>query len=134
MIIRARPKYFTIKQLSSISPNVQFLDDELFFNHGRSGLKFFFKIYSKFKKKQLTVLMQAYNCRTVIEAALQAGCKVILVDIKLEDFSMDYNELKKISVKPDILILTHYQGIPNFQYENLAYFCAENQMILLFET
>ncbi len=131
MIIRARPKYFAIGQMNYASERLQSPNDELYFNHGRSALKFFLEIYSEFKKKQLTIFMQAFNCRTVIEAALQTGCKVVLADIKLEDFSIDFDELRRIPIKPDILLLTHYQGIPNLQYDKLAHFCSENDTLLL---
>lgn len=136
-IIRARPKYLTEKLiLNTINGNylrnIKNSENELFFGSGRSALKFFLIVYKRYTNKEnLNILMQSFNCSVVMQASLEADCYVSLCDIKLDDFSIDYNYLNKIQKKPDILILTHYQGIPNLQYFEIADFCKENSIFLI---
>lgn len=133
MIRRARPKYLTLSDFNNEN-NLSIIDEnqnELFFNYGRSALKFFLINYAKYiKKNNLLVAMQSFNCNVVIEAVLQSNCKVILMDIQLDDFSINLEDIKKIK-KPDILILTHYQGIPNLQYEQISIYCKKNGIFLI---
>lgn len=136
-IIRARPKYLTEKLiLNTINGNhlrnIKNSETELFFGSGRSALKFFLIVYKRYTNKEnLNILMQSFNCSVVMQASLEADCYVKLCDIKLDDFSIDYNYLNKIQKKPDILILTHYQGIPNLQYFEIADFCKKNSIFLI---
>jgi dTDP-4-amino-4,6-dideoxygalactose transaminase len=105
-------------------------ENELFFNQGRSAIKFILKILTAYYKRSLTVALQAFNCETVVKAVLEAKCQVILMDVKITDFSIDFNELTIID-RPDILILTHYQGVPNIQYEIIAEYCTKNNIFLI---
>jgi len=136
-IIRARPKYLTEKLiLNTINGNhlrnIKNSENELFFGSGRSALKFFLIVYKRYiNKENLNILMQSFNCSVVMQASLEAGCYAKICDIKLDDFSIDYNYLNKIKKKPDILILTHYQGIPNLQYFEIADFCKKNSIFLI---
>jgi dTDP-4-amino-4,6-dideoxygalactose transaminase len=130
MIRRARPKYLEISDMDK-NTIIRFENpNELFFNYGRSALKFFLWLYANYLHKKLYVAMQSFNCEVVIEAALQANCRVILLDIKLNDYSINFEDLLKIP-KPDVLILTHYQGIPNLQYEQISSFCKQNKILLI---
>ena len=88
-------------------------------------------IYSKYCRKKIHVAMQSFNCVTVIDAALAADADVTLLDNKLEDFSVSITEVMNIEPKPDVLILTHYQGIPNFEYEEIADYCRHNGIFLI---
>jgi len=87
--------------------------------------------YSQFYNRELTVAMQSHNCSVVMEAALQANCNIILFDIKLSDLSIDFETLRNSYKEIDVLLLTHYQGIPNFQYIEIAEFCNKNNILLI---
>ena len=94
MVIRARPKYLANDFYADLEDEVMPQQDELFFNLGRSALKFFLQNYSLYLKKQVLITMQSFNCTVVIEAALQADCKIILLDISTYDFSITLEEIK----------------------------------------
>lgn len=130
MIIRARPKYLESDFFDRATPTAP-PADELFFNQGRAALKFCLEQFSRLQKKPLLVAMQSFNCEAVIEAALQAGCHIILVDIRFDDFSMPLEQLTRLPDKPDVLLLTHYQGIPNRDYEEIAGYCSDKQTLLI---
>ncbi len=131
-IIRARPRYLEddfFKDLSLIDQSED--NKELFFNTGRSALKLLLIRYSQFYNKRLTVALQSFNCSVVMEAALQANCNIILFDIKLSDLSIDFETLRNNYSEIDVLLLTHYQGIPNFQYIQIADFCLKKKILLI---
>ncbi|KXJ59060.1 MAG: hypothetical protein AXW17_11915 [Colwellia sp. Phe_37] len=127
MIIRARPKYFKLKR----NEGSCFNGDELFFSSGRSALKFVVSEYSKSYHATPTVLIQSFNCQVVLDACLEAGAKVILVDIKLDDFSISYEQLRQLDQVPDIVLLTHYQGVPNNEYQKIAKYCHDKGVFLI---
>jgi len=134
MIIRARPKYLTETFLEK--EEISFLEknqysDELFFNQGRSALKFFLQQYSNFKKSKINIALQSFNCVMVYNSAEEADCNIELFDINLKDFSATIEEIKNLQVKPDVLILTHYQGIPNLNYIEIADYCDKNDIFLI---
>lgn len=131
MLRRARPKYLTNEHFQDLEDKSPLPEDELFFISGRSALKFFFRVYSEYLGKQLAVAMQSFNCKAVILPALETDCRIILLDINLDDFSITPNELKSLVLKPDILILTHYQGIPNQQYLEIKHYCEEHSILLV---
>jgi len=132
MIIRARPKYlkpYFFKDIENM--NIATDENEMFFNSGRSALLFFLQEYSSYLDKELTVVTQAFNCVAVSEAILQSNSLMYLVDIGLEDFSIRLDTLKSIDKKIDVLILTHYQGIVNIEYEEIVLYCKENNILLI---
>ena len=134
MIIRVRPKYLTENFLEE--EEISFLEknqysDELFFNQGRSALKFFLKNFSIFKRKKINIAFQSFNCESVFNSAEEADCNIELFDINLIDFSATIEEIKKLQIKPDVLILTHYQGIPNLNYIEIADYCDKNDIFLI---
>ena len=47
-------------------------------------LNFFLEWFSKDQNKEIIIGMQAFNCKVVLDAALEANCKVILSDISLK--------------------------------------------------
>jgi hypothetical protein len=131
MIIRSRPKYLDLNFFDNINiENIKIDESELFFSSGRAALMFFLKEYSKYKNKQLVVVTQAFNCVAVSESILQSNAKMHLVDIGLEDFSIRLATLRSIE-KIDVLILTHYQGIINLEYESIAKYCKDNAILLI---
>ena len=133
MIIRAKPKFLALTDFDNLDSNINHQSNLLYFNQGRAALLFLLKNLSQFKNKILTVCMQSFNCNVVIEAALQSNCKVILSDISLSDFSIPLTEIKILYSKKkfEVLILTHYQGIPNINYNEIISFCKEKNIICI---
>jgi len=130
-IIRAKPRYIKQDYFRKIDEENLVDENELFFNLGRAGLKLLLLSYSKYLNREITVGMQSFNCRVVADAAIESNCKILLFDIKLNDFSISIDSLKRCKVKIDVLLLTHYQGIPNEQYEQIAKFCRETDILLI---
>jgi len=106
------------------------IKDEYFFNHGRSALLFLLNNISKYKNKKLRVALQAFNCSSVLYAVLQSPSEPLLIDINLIDFSITLEELQAIK-EIDVLLLLHYQGIPNQQYISIAEHCKNKKIILI---
>lgn len=108
-------------------------DGNLYFSSGRSALFFFLKEYQAFFEKKITIAIQSFNCSVVIESALKAGCVISLVDIKKNDFSLDISQLKRANVLNNInaVIITHYQGIPNFEYEKIIAYARQHNMLII---
>jgi len=133
MIARSRPKYFQEYSPRGNNPELLCADaEELYLNSGRGALMFFLENLSKQKgNKQLHIAMQSFNCEAVIEAALQALCTVELLDISLKDFSIDFSNISTLNKKPDVLILTHYQGIPSLNYIEIAAYCKLKDIVLI---
>ena len=134
MIIRARPQFISEDDLikgGETEIDNHLSEEELFFNLGRSALKFFLINYSSFKKKTVKVAMQSFNCQVVYQAAEEANCPIELFDNNLNDFSASLDEIKRLKHLPDVLILTHYQGIPNISYTEIADYCVKNNIFLL---
>ena len=86
--------------------------DELFLDSGRNALRLALEVYSTCCRRRLTVGMQSFNCSVVLDAALRAGCDVVLYDVGLEDCSIPVDSLRNSKAEPDVLLLTHYQGFP----------------------
>ncbi len=79
---------------------------------------------------QETIIVPAYTCKVVPEAALLAGKKIIYVDIDIHTFNMDVNDLK-VKMKPgSIIIATHQYGIP-CEIDKIAELAKENHCILI---
>jgi hypothetical protein len=134
MIIRARPKFLT-EEMFNRCKKVHFVEpeDNLYFSSGRTALFFLLKEYQSFFNKKIKIAMQSFNCSVVIESALQAGCEIFLIDIKKEDFSISLSQLKTINSSNDInaVIITHYQGIPNFEYEEIVEYARQYDMLII---
>lgn len=134
MIIRARPKYIeNIEKIGDDGVLENTDSNMLFFNKGRTALYFLLKhLQKELAVKNPSILIQSFNCRVVAEAALRAGWFIKLIDISNRgDFSVSLNSILKLNEKPIALLLTHYQGIPNFDYEKIADYCKKNNIILI---
>jgi hypothetical protein len=133
MIIRARPKNLEGIDFKDLDDNPKVGDNEFYFNSGRAALKFYLEYLNLKKGRKIVIAMQAFNCRVVLDAAIESGCIVYLLDIKLVDFSIsqaDISELIRIN-DIDVLLLTHYQGIPNLDYEKIITLCNKSNIILI---
>lgn len=93
-------------------------------------LKSFFLTGDFSIKKKARGGLQSFTCGVVLEAVINSGNIVCLYDVSQDDCSIDYTLLNK-DHNLDILIITHYQGIPNKNYEKIANFCNENNILLL---
>tara|TARA_B100000767_G_C19717725_1_gene515720 strand:+ start:300 stop:1433 length:1134 start_codon:yes stop_codon:yes gene_type:complete len=128
MKCRAKPKYILPSDVDEvINLPSQLIEDELlYFNTGRNALTFILQ-YLKAKK----VAMQSFNCVAVLDAVKKAKCEPVLLDIKLSDFSIGLNHLIECEEKIDVLILTHYQGIPNIDYLEINKYCRDKGIVVI---
>jgi dTDP-4-amino-4,6-dideoxygalactose transaminase len=132
MIIRARPKYITESMFTSKRiENTDNSKKHLYFSSGRAGLKFLLSQLSSFFDKKINVLIQDFNCHVVAQSVLESNCKLFLGDVSLKHFSINFDTLKKNVDKIDVLILTHYQGIPNYDYLNIIDLCRLNNIFVI---
>mgnify|MGYP001088130666 CR=1 FL=1 len=131
MIIRARPKYLKKEFFEYSNVYKEILG--YFFNTGRAALRFLLSNLKTFYKlKQPTILIQDFNCQVVLEAALRSEWQPLLIDISDRgDFSISIASIKSLEITPNAILLTHYQGIPNFNYREIAEFCKKNKIILI---
>jgi dTDP-4-amino-4,6-dideoxygalactose transaminase len=80
-----------------------------FFNYGRSALCSLFQ--QKFAGKE--VIFPAFICPTVVMAAVKAGVKPNLVDVDLEDFNIDIDNIPEAELaRADALFINHTFGVP----------------------
>lgn len=135
MICRARPKYLRREDFTDLYKNQKdhsFEDGKYYFNSGRASLKFLLIVLKElWSKNELIVGLTSFNCVSSMEAILDAQCRALLIDIKPNDFSLSLNSLKSQSVIPDVLVLVHYQGIPNQEYLEIASYCRDKNIFLV---
>lgn len=135
MICRARPQYierkYSKKELldNSIFKN-SFYKNRYYFTRGSYSLQFILDCYKNYLNKKLRVGVQSFTCVSVFEAIIKSGNVVCLYDVSKEDCSIDY-KLIKPEHHLDVLIITHYQGIPNNNYEKICDFCKRNNIFII---
>jgi dTDP-4-amino-4,6-dideoxygalactose transaminase len=79
------------------------------FNYGRSVLCCLFE--QKFAGKE--VIFPAFICPTVVMAAVKAGVTPNLVDVNLEDFNIDIDNIPEAELaRADALFVNHTFGVP----------------------
>lgn len=134
MIVRARPKFMggveSARYLYKREKFSEVDDSGFFFGSGRAALKFMLSCYSECLGRPVKVMLQAFNCTVVRDAVVESGNAYLLCDIGLEDFSVRLETLKR-SEQFDVLLLLHYQGIPNMDYVAIADFCKVNGVLLV---
>jgi len=132
MIRRSRPKYLEGVNINITMHEQEKLSNGFYFDRGSSALRFLLERLQAFYDKELTVCMQAFNCSSVMDAALKVeNLKVILSDVKLEDFSISLEFLKENVKEIDVLLLLHYQGKINLEYKQIIDFCKNNEIIVI---
>jgi len=73
-------------------------------------------------KKGDEIITSPYTFISTINTLYQLNLRIVFADINLDDFNIDYDELKKkISKKTKCILITHYGGIP----------CNRNKIIKL---
>lgn len=127
MILRARPKFLVEDFFHSQVDTTK--TDRMYFNYGRTALAFVLQTYSNHLSKRLSVGIQSFNCEVIAWAVLTTNNDLHLLDIKKEDFSLDLYNLQKCNL--DVLVLTHYQGIPNSEYDKIVEYCAVHNILLI---
>ena len=127
MIVRARPRYI----YGDYEYNAEFVSNhnDFYLNSGSAAFYFFLKIYNKIYKKRARVGIQSFTCTTMLEAIFKSGAEAFIFDLKKSDASISLEEVKE--TKLDIIVLTHYQGIPNQQYLSFAEFSKKNGILLI---
>lgn len=137
MICRARPKYIkkTYKDFidyyySNADMNSGCEADKYYYNGGSNALEHFLSCYNSYYNKKARVAVQTFTCVSVLNAVINSGSVALLYDVSKEDCSIDY-DLIDFEIPMDILIITHYQGIPNKSYLKFAEKCKEKNIILL---
>ena len=126
MKCRAMPKYLLSKDIINKELSFNKNKKELYFNSGRSALAFLLK-----NLNLKNIALQPFNCKAVLEAINTANYKPLFLDIKLTDFSIDLKELINCKTRIDVLLITHYQGIPNIQYKEIINYCKEKNIIVI---
>lgn len=135
MICRARPQYIERKYskkelLDNSSFKNSFYKNRYYFTRGSYSLQFILDCYKNYLNKKLRVGVQSFTCVSVLEAILNSGNIACLYDVSIDDCSIDFESIKP-EHELDVLIITHYQGIPNKSYEQIAIFCKENNIFLI---
>jgi hypothetical protein len=132
LIRRAFPKYIGSDDIDIRAEISDRKLHGLYFNRGSSALKFLVQTLASLYEKNLVVAMQTFNCGTVLEAVLEAQCaKVVLFDVKKDDFSISIDDLKQHNGPLDILFLLHYQGIYNRQYQEIITYCKQKNILVI---
>lgn len=132
MIRRARPKFLlpgmieVAKTAVVCEPSAGF-----YFNRGSAALRFLLECVATRLRRPPRIAMQSFNCISVLDAVLEAGCNVTLCDIKPDDLSLSLQSLATASSAPDVVLLLHYQGLRNAEHREIAGFCRERGILLV---
>lgn len=131
MFVRARPEIDKpwILEILKSETNIRrhTIDNRLFFNSGKAALKWFLQNISSV---QLTIGLQAFTCRTVVDAIFEANHKIIFLDTNENYFTTLMSDLKGHE-NIDVLILTHLFGIPNPDYIEIKQWAKQNKIIVI---
>lgn len=133
-IKRSNPKYLSEELFENAKKDIHnykhLNDDEFYFNRGSAAISFFVTSYANFLKRSIKVCMQSFTCYSVYEALLHENIDILILDVKLQDFSISLEELKKHK-DIDVLLLQHYQGLYNIEYEEICSYCHENNILVV---
>lgn len=132
MICRARPKYIkgTYEDIIYAANVCSKIDGHFYYNGGSNALEHFLSCYNAYYDKKARVAIQSFTCVSVLNAIINSGSVVLLYDVSKKDCSIDYN-LVDFDTPIDILIITHYQGIPNKNYVKFAEKCKGKNILLI---
>jgi dTDP-4-amino-4,6-dideoxygalactose transaminase len=76
------------------------------------------------------VIIPAYTCKAVAEAAILAGKEIVYVDVEDDEFNMSLSAFKKSLIENSIVIATHQFGIP-CAIEEIVKLCHEKGAVLI---
>lgn len=92
---------------------------------GRAGL---FAVLRAMGRRR--VVMPAYTCNAVVEAALLAGCEIAYVDCAPDSFQTDPNDLLPALGRDSVFIATHQFGLP-CAIEETVQICREQGALVI---
>ncbi|MCI9455047.1 MAG: DegT/DnrJ/EryC1/StrS aminotransferase family protein [Dorea sp.] len=131
-ICRTRPKYLDgvdilniINDSSSYEYHIQ---DGLYLDSGSNAFRFFLESFSLYYNKTPKVAIQAFTCKSMLDAIIDSNSVAYIYDINLKDLSISYRDVDFDEI--DILVLTCYQGIPCLDYSNVSDVCRKHNVIL----
>jgi dTDP-4-amino-4,6-dideoxygalactose transaminase len=101
------------------------VSDVLLTSSGRNSL---YLILSYLPQKK--VIIPAYTCKVVKEAAMMADKEVVCVDVSTNDYNMLVDTIINIADNNSIIIATHQYGLP-CDIINLQKICTEKSSILI---
>jgi len=113
------------KYLVSLLRNYLQEENILLTPSGRAGLYFILKAIDSPR-----ILIPAYTCKAVAEAAILAGKEVTCVDVEEDGFNMSISALESVLDDGDIVIATHQFGIP-CQIEKILVLCDQKQAFVI---
>ena len=134
MINRARPRYvteecFTPTIAGGGAPLALSECNELYFNSEAKAFEFFLRVFNAHYHKAARVGIQAFTCVSMLDAICFSGSIAIIIDVKSIDASISLADIKREEL--DIVVVTHYQGVPNIEYCGIAEYCKENGILLI---
>jgi dTDP-4-amino-4,6-dideoxygalactose transaminase len=92
---------------------------------GRGGFYYILRALS-----QPRVIVPAYTCKAVVEAARLAGKEVVFVEIESDGFNMDPGGLQKVVDEKSVVLATHQFGIP-CQIERIQEICKARRALVI---
>lgn len=92
---------------------------------GRGGLYYLLKAIDRDK-----VIVPAYTCKVVVEAAILASKEVNFVEIEKDGFNIDVLNLKGVVDENSVVIATHQFGIP-CKIREIAEICKQRKALLI---
>jgi len=92
---------------------------------GRSGL---YTILSAIDRPR--VIIPAYTCKAVVEAAKMAGKEVVFIDVEDDGFNMDVDQLSKVIDNDSAVLATHQFGFP-CEIERIVELCRSKRALLI---
>jgi len=110
--IHKNSNYINGKEVSNFEKKIaKFLDVKYVISCGNGTDALMLSIFSLNLKKNDEVIIPAFSYISVIEVVLFLGLKPVLVDVNLETFNIDINELTKaINFKTKLIIPVHLFG------------------------
>ncbi len=78
------------------------------------------------------VVINAYNCVSVVNAVIQSGAKIIYSDIEIDTLSFDFEILKKnITKNTKVIIIQHTFGKQARDYKEIINFAKQNNILVI---
>ena len=98
-----------------LGKKIEFPEDYMFFNSGRSIIKWLLAELKSLSGKKLNVGMPCYVCYTVYQSVIESDNEPLLLDVNPLGFSFPDNLINQIN-KIDVLIWVNYFG---FRYDEI---------------
>jgi len=77
------------------------------------------------------VIIPSLNCTAVAEAVMATRARVVLADVREEDYTLDPAELQRLKTKhTKAVVVVHFNGIP-CQMDEIKTWCLEHGIVLI---